>query len=83
MESAPRWKQACAPVLCRASKDAPCDELASGVIGARTRVSGPGVVRLAERSNPHWIATLNGKRLSAAEPTNRWGQAFTVPKLAK
>ena len=66
-----------------ASKEAPCVELASGVIGARTSVSGPGVVRLAERSDPHWIATLNGKRLSAAEPTNGWGQAFSVPEAGE
>ena len=66
-----------------ASKDAPCAELASGVIGARTHVPGPGVMRLAERSNPHWTATLNGKRLSAAEPTNGWGQAFTIAEAGE
>ena len=66
-----------------ASKDAPCGELASGVIGARTHVPGPGVMRLAERSNPHWTATLNGKRLSAAEPTNGWGQAFTIAEAGE
>ena len=40
-------------------------------------------MRLAERSNPHWTATLNGKRLSAAEPTNGWGQAFTITEAGE
>ena len=67
--------------LCLASEsaDSQCEELASGVIGARTHVSGPGVLRLAERQNSHWVATLNGQRLEQAEATNQWGTAFSVP----
>ena len=67
--------------LCFASEsaDSQCEELASGAIGARTRVSGPGVLRLAERQNSHWVATLNGQRLNQTEATNRWGTAFSLP----
>ena len=67
--------------LCLASEsaDSQCEELASGVIGARTHVSGPGVLRLAERQNSHWVATLNGQHLEQAEATNQWGTAFSVP----
>lgn len=67
--------------LCFASEsaDSQCEELASGAIGARTRVSGPGVLRLAERQNSHWVATLNGQRLNQTEATNQWGTAFSLP----
>ena len=67
--------------LCLASEsaDSQCEELASGAIGARTRVSGPGVLRLAERQNSHWVATLNGQRLNQTEATNQWGTAFSLP----
>ena len=67
--------------LCLASEsvDSQCEELASGVIGARTHVSGPGVLRLAERQNSHWVATLNGQRLNQTEATNQWGTAFSLP----
>lgn len=67
--------------LCLASEsaDSQCEELTSGVVGARTRVSGPGVLRLAERQNSHWVATLNGQRLNQTEATNQWGTAFSLP----
>ncbi len=67
--------------LCFASEsaDSQCEELASGAIGARTHVSGPGVLRLAERQNSHWVATLNGQRLDQTEATNQWGTAFSLP----
>lgn len=67
--------------LCLASEsvDSQCEELASGVIGARTHVSGPGILRLAERQNSHWVATLNGQQLEQAEATNQWGTAFSLP----
>ena len=67
--------------LCLASEsaDSQCEELASGAIGARTHVSGPGVLRLAERQNSHWVATLNGQRLNQTEATNQWGTAFSLP----
>ena len=67
--------------LCLASEsaDSQCEELASGVIGARTHVSGPGVLRLAERQNSHWVATLNGQHLDQTEATNQWGTAFLLP----
>ena len=67
--------------LCLASEsaDSQCEELASGVIGARTHVSGPGVLRLAERQNSHWVATLNGQHLDQTEATNQWGTAFSLP----
>ena len=67
--------------LCLASEsaDSPCEELASGVIGARTHVSGPGVLRLAERQNSHWVATLNGQHLDQTGATNQWGTAFSLP----
>lgn len=67
--------------LCLASEsvDSQCEELASGVIGARTHVFGPGVLRLAERQNSHWAATLNGQRLNQTEATNQWGTAFSLP----
>ena len=67
--------------LCLASEsaDSQCEELASGVVGARTHVSGPGVLRLAERQNSHWVATLNGQRLNQTEATNQWGTAFSLP----
>lgn len=67
--------------LCLASEsvDSQCEELASGAIGARTHVSGPGVLRLAERQNSHWVATLNGQQLEQAEATNQWGTAFSLP----
>ena len=67
--------------LCLASEsvDSQCEELASGVIGARTHVSGPGILRLAERQNSHWVATLNGQRLNQTEATNQWGTAFSLP----
>lgn len=61
------------------SADSQCEELASGVIGARTHVSGPGVLRLAERQNSHWVATLNGQHLDQTEATNQWGTAFLLP----
>ena len=61
------------------SADSQCEELASGVIGARTHVSGPGVLRLAERQNSHWVATLNGQHLDQIEATNQWGTAFSLP----
>ena len=67
--------------LCFASGsvESQCEELASGVIGARTHVSGPGVLRLAERQNSHWVATLNGQHLDQTEATNQWGTAFSLP----
>ena len=65
--------------LASGSVDSQCEELASGVIGARTHVSGPGVLRLAERQNSHWVATLNGQRLNQTEATNQWGTAFSLP----
>lgn len=67
--------------LCLASEsaDSQCEELASGAIGARTHVSGPGVLRLAERQNSHWVATLNGQHLDQTEATNQWGTAFSLP----
>ena len=65
--------------LASGSVDSQCEELASGVIGARTHVSGPGVLRLAERQNSHWVATLNGQHLDQTEATNQWGTAFSLP----
>ena len=65
--------------LASGSVDSQCEELASGVIGARTHVSGPGVLRLAERQNSHWVATLNGQHLDQIEATNQWGTAFSLP----
>ena len=61
------------------SADSQCEELASGAIGARTHVSGPGVLRLAERQNSHWVATLNGQQVEQAQATNQWGTAFSLP----
>lgn len=65
--------------LASGSVDSQCEDLASGVIGARTHVSGPGVLRLAERQNSHWVATLNGQHLDQIEATNQWGTAFSLP----
>ena len=65
--------------LASGSVDSQCEELASGVIGARTHVSGPGVLRLAERQNSHSVATLNGQHLDQIEATNQWGTAFSLP----
>ena len=65
--------------LASGSVESQCEELASGVIGARTHVSGPGVLRLAERQNSHWVATLNGQHLNQTEATNQWGTAFSLP----
>ena len=65
--------------LASGSVDSQCEELASGVIDARTHVSGPGVLRLAERQNSHWVATLNGQHVDQTEATNQWGTAFSLP----
>ena len=69
--------------LSEASVNSPCTELASGVVGARVRLPRAGVIRLAERANPHWVAYVDGQRLEAGEPSNQWGQSFVAPSAGE
>lgn len=55
--------------------------LASGVVGARGEASGPATLTLAERADPHWVATLDGEELAPVQAG--WAQAWQLTGSGK